>query len=272
MNHHRHERKRSRTTHEKQEVTDLWNSDYVPNSSVDSSLISKTDINELYEDVGENYEKLINSAEDGFIPFNNLPDEMKEDMYKRMNDLESHMKDRRLTSNVEECANMPLHVRDTHRHETIRIPQMNQKGNDMCMLDDRHKYHLNRLSKYSAFENFLLPKTFRPNLEYKTTIGKFIEQLYDEERIECVAIQLERELISLAMRLDERDIFYVCVQLRIPDANSTLCSIFSSHDNFIVWTTVDSTTEMAENEKKVIESTRVTFQRHCYFSCGCTNH
>ncbi len=305
-----HFKKRSSAIHGKQEFLSFFEQDYIPSStnSIDTSMIHKVNIGELYDDMGDNYENLEVETD---LPtrFENLPLEFKENLIEEMNKLESVMKERNNIKINREKENLPLIVSEKHRHDTIRIPHNNVDQMDqniyssqespqdvLNMLDNRRTLYLMRIPKYNSFENFINPKIFRLNdndndSDYEINIGKFIDDLYSKERIECVSIEFnpENKNIFMAMNLDDRDIFYVCIECILKKKSSVkqLLTIFSLHNNFIDWSlqskntnslyTSSSSSSLSENdnshllkeEQKVILNTIIIFQRYYYFTCGC---
>lgn len=280
--------------HNKQELLFFFEQDNI--SSINTSLIDKASIGEFYDDMGDNYENLKSETNEP-IAFRNLPLEFKEKMIEDMKKLELIMKERNKMEINED--NLPLLVSETHKHDSIRVPHDNEirmkqdfyssldsdETTTMDMLDNRRKLYLMKVPKYNALENFIIPKTFSSDYEIK--IGNFIDNLYSKERIECMSIEFnpKNKQIFIAMNLDDRDIFFVCIEFILKtnekDRKSPFSSLFFSHDNFIDWslqkTITDSLYMTLENnpnllkkeEKKLILNTIVTFQKYYYFTCGC---
>jgi len=298
-------RKRSVAMHKKQQLKDFWDSDTLLPQSIDADLIKHAELSEFYEDAGENYEKV-----EGFTPFSRLPYSIKEKFEEEFEKMDKNLIERKRRDNslirdnsfIEKNPTIPLRLDGKHRHDCIKFPMNGwdelSKQNDkniygkyeiggsfiliffsspectFLIKTDRAMHSLMKIDKYDGFENFILPRIYQHRGRgYKTTIGKFIDELYSSNRFECTSIELKnvsngkeqkRSNVLITMKLDDRDLFYVtsifkCISNWVISNDITKGKLFA-------WEQDDSITK---KERKNIREYDVQFTSYFYFTCGC---
>lgn len=263
-------KKRSQRLHKNQQLSDIWNSDTLPNYQVNTNLIKNASLKDLYEDCGDNYENLEQGKP---IPFHLLHEEEQQKFYKKLDELENVIKSSRILP--KNSTNLPksdqeinVCVPKSHRHDIIKLPKsidfhliFEDKENAMKNLNEKEMMTLFRISKYNEIENFLAPKFFKG---YQSNIGSFLDELFQEKRLECTTLEIIKEFnaIFIIIKLDDRDLFYVSIVFTILYQNLNIN--FDDH-NIIYWELQD---EKEKNTK--MKDLKIELQTHFYFTCGCT--
>lgn len=286
-------------------MLDIWNNDGPPNQAVDTSLVGRATLSDLYEDNGEHWEKL----EEYVVPFGCLPVDIKEEYIKKMKGLELVMKNRNevtLEEHVAKDPNLPIRVRDQHRHERIKIPwhpcmkkevgdtldqekehpnpysiinDEEEQDSAVCLLNERYIKYLLDLTRYDAWEGFILPKILQSKRKkeyYETSVGDFSDTVFRQARLEIAGLELRRyqtgdARILMAIQLDDKDLFYVCVVFLPTTAENKLAASLKKSENKTVLMDTDYRAEDEKEQKdlELVKKTGLRFERYFYFTCGC---
>ncbi len=291
-------RKRSTAIHEKQVLLDLWNSDSAAIQTVDIVALKKATILDLYEDVGQHYEKL----EEPITPFYCLHFEEKEEFMKDMKNLEQTMKKRNELNISDSSINKPLTVGNLHRHERLKIPSTHPylftrspaaiirdtKSNpyldkeddfelELLLLDEQRQNHLMRLNKYDLWEEFILPINLsikRKGIKYKINLENWNKNIFENGRgleiafLELIELENQKcKSLLIAIKLDERDVFYVCVIFSLLQQEDFIPQSLLKNKSIVL--NIDYTETHLKQELERINKMPLEFSNYFYFTCGC---
>ena len=161
------------------------------------------------------------------------------------------------------------------------------ESSDACMhlLDERCILFLVNLGRYDSWETFILPKlhlTRRSQVPYRSTIGKFCDDAFKYARLEVAGVQLktceeevgegvEAPKILVPIRLDDRDLFYVCAVFNTIEEENRIPASLRTNKNKTVLLDEDYSgeDEKQKRELELVRNVRLIFRTYFYFTCGC---
>ena len=159
--------------------------------------------------------------------------------------------------------------------------------NPLIKLDDRKSKAVMRMDSYTCFENYIRPKVFNMlsnNNMMNTTLRGLFKDVFTEIRMDCMLIEnkffgnesltskyshnlkemLELRRLLIVFRLDEKDIFFLCIVTK---------PIHSIHEVFLkqsqlIW----YPDKIDKKDLDVILDSKLQFESYFYFSCSCENN
>ena len=224
---------------------------------------------------GPHYEDL---EEKGNISFEELDDEKKENLIKKMNGpLRDLMTKRMAADSVD---SLQLIYSEIHSHYDIKIPEVTPGDyNIFHDMDEKHQKVLMRLPKYNSFENYIGPLKFQytqTNRSILFKLGAFFECMKKVLRVDCFQLQFRNQNLFAVFELDEKSIFFLSVVFSYKETtkiNNNSNSHSNSNSNLILWgERLASGIQLDEKkmkEKENIEKLKTTMLYFFYFKCGC---
>ena len=259
-------RKRSKFINDEQKKNSIFDDDIIP--MVDTKLLKNLPLSYLYEDP---YKK---SDDTDFIPFSNLPPEMKEDLRSSLKRWHNVFKEKHIHFEDEEAS--VLRVGDSHKHDVIPVQRFKKYFKDpvadpspSVYLNPRQSSHLYQLDRYDSWETFITPLLFsksRGKMNLRMTLQDFITTLENELGFDVFSYGFNKDrLLHVFISLDSSDVFFVCCIFTLIEIGTKLTGNFDQ--------IIDKTYSVNGNpkfyKKNHIAQMKIELQKYYYFTCGC---